>query len=118
LLAHVGQPVLAAGEGVVTYSGVIAGRGVVTVAHAGGLRTTYEPVTARAAVGAPVRAGTPIGRVAATPGHCAPATCVHWGLISGSGPEATYLDPLSLLEAATGPPVLLPLRGRAGEGAV
>src|SRR4029450_10888736 len=33
--------VRAAGAGTVVYAGVIAGRGVVSVAHPGGLRTTY-----------------------------------------------------------------------------
>src|SRR5665647_1893543 len=37
LSAAVGQPVLSAGDGVVAFSGVIAGRGVITVSHSGGL---------------------------------------------------------------------------------
>jgi murein DD-endopeptidase MepM/ murein hydrolase activator NlpD len=105
LLAHVGQPVLAAGPGVVSFSGDIAGVGVVSVAHAGGLRTTYEPVRARVPTGVVVRAGDQIGAVDAGPGHCAPITCLHWGLIHGGGGAMTYLDPLSVL--ALGPPVLL-----------
>lgn len=39
------EPVLAAGPGQVTYAGLLAGRGVVTVTHTGGPRTTDEPVT-------------------------------------------------------------------------
>ena len=103
LSAAVGQPVLSAGEGVVAFSGVIAGRGVITVRHAGGLRTTYEPVDERLAPGAPVRRGAAIGVVSHTPGHCVPRTCLHWGAISAQ----TYRDPLSLL--GFGRPVLLPL---------
>jgi murein DD-endopeptidase MepM/ murein hydrolase activator NlpD len=113
LAAQPGQPVLAAGAGVVGFAGVIAGRGVVTVVHAGGLRTTYEPVTARARPGTIVVAGDEIGRVDATPGHCGPATCLHWGLLRGVGPSAVYLDPLALVGALgidLEPPVLLPLR--------
>jgi murein DD-endopeptidase MepM/ murein hydrolase activator NlpD len=110
LLARVGQPVLAAGAGVVSFSGVVAGRGVVSVAHPGGLRTTYEPVDWRPALGTAVASGTPIGVVAGTVGHCAPATCLHWGLVSGIGSTGIYLDPLSLLGMAEQPPVLLPLR--------
>ncbi len=49
LAARVGQPVLSAGAGTVSFSGVIAGQGVLAVTHPGGLRTTYEPVRARAA---------------------------------------------------------------------
>jgi murein DD-endopeptidase MepM/ murein hydrolase activator NlpD len=82
---------------------VIAGRGVITIAHEGGLRTSYEPVDARLATGTLVHLGTRIGVVSPAPGHCAPLTCLHWGVISGQ----TYLDPLSLL--GFGRPVLLPL---------
>jgi len=103
LVAAVGQPVLSAGEGVVAFSGVVAGRGVITVRHSGGLRTSYEPVDARLTSGAPVRLGAKIGVISATTGHCVPLTCLHWGAISGQ----TYRDPLSLL--GFGRPILLPL---------
>ncbi len=103
LLALVGQPVLSPGVGVVAFSGVVAGRGVITIRHAGGLRTTYEPVDARMPAGTPVARGATIAMISATAGHCAPLTCLHWGAISGQ----TYLDPLSLL--GLGRPILLPL---------
>lgn len=103
LLAAVGQPVLSAGEGVVAFSGVIAGRGVVTVRHPGGLRTTYEPVDDRLASGSLVHRGTSIGVISPTPGHCMPPHCLHWGAVSG----LTYRDPLLLL--GFGHPILLPL---------
>jgi len=104
LLATVNQPVLSAGNGVVAFSGVIAGRGVITIRHQSGLRTTYEPVDDRLTAGTIVHRGDRIGVVSATPGHCAPRTCLHWGAISG----ATYRDPLSLLGLRR--PILLPLR--------
>jgi murein DD-endopeptidase MepM/ murein hydrolase activator NlpD len=44
LAAVAGAPVLAAGAGTVVFAGTVAGRGVVSVDHSGGLRTTYEPV--------------------------------------------------------------------------
>jgi murein DD-endopeptidase MepM/ murein hydrolase activator NlpD len=103
LLAAVGQPVLSAGDGIVAFSGVIAGRGVITVRHSGGLRTTYEPVDERLASGTVVHRTTRIGVVSPTPGHCLPRQCLHWGAISGQ----TYRDPLSLL--GFGRPILLPL---------
>ena len=70
--------VRSAGAGVVRYAGRVAGRGVVSVTHPGGLRTTYEPVLATVPVGAPVRAGDVLGRL--EPGHpgCrepAPSSC-------------------------------------------
>ncbi len=109
LAARTGEPVRAAGAGVVSFSGVIAGRGVVTVQHDAGLRTTYEPVEGRVPAGTAVLAGTQIGVVAATPGHCAPAVCLHWGLLSGTGRGSVYLDPLTLLGVDLSPPVLLPV---------
>lgn len=88
-----GAPVRAAGGGVVAWAGPLAGRGVVSILHAGGLRTTYEPVTATVRVGAVVAAGATIGAV--EPGHpgCPQAACLHWGLRR----DDVYLDPLALL---------------------
>ncbi|HEX5598755.1 MAG TPA: M23 family metallopeptidase [Micromonosporaceae bacterium] len=93
LAAVPGAVVRSAGAGVVHFAGRIADRGVVSVSHLGGLRTTYEPVEPVVAAGDPVGAGDPIGLlVAGHPGCSAPA-CLHWGLRRGE----EYLDPLSLL---------------------
>lgn len=104
LSAPAGQPVLSAAPGRVTFAGVVAGRGVVVVTHAGGRRTSYEPVVKRLAVGTLVRAGQQLGVVAAAGplGHCAPSSCLHWGLRDGG----RYLDPLTLVASRV--PVLLP----------
>jgi murein DD-endopeptidase MepM/ murein hydrolase activator NlpD len=110
LAAGVGQPVRSAGAGVVFFAGRVAGRGVVSVTHPSGLRTTYEPVTASVTTGATVRAGQALGTVSAAPGHCLPATCLHWGLRDGD----TYLDPLGLLGAVR--VRLLPVWAPAGPG--
>lgn len=103
-----GATVTAAGPGVVVFAGMVAGRPVVSVDHAGGLRTTYEPVDPVVAAGQAVARGSPLGTLA--PGHagCPVEACLHWGLRRGE----TYLDPLSLVE----PPQirLLPLEGAAG----
>jgi murein DD-endopeptidase MepM/ murein hydrolase activator NlpD len=106
LAAAPGSPVLAAGVGTVAWAGPVGGRGVVTVLHDDGLRTTYEPVDPQVAVGDEVAAGDVLGRVAAGAGHCGgtPA-CLHWGLRRGDA----YLDPMLLLRQ--GVPVLLPLPG-------
>jgi murein DD-endopeptidase MepM/ murein hydrolase activator NlpD len=102
LAAGAGQRVLSAGAGTVAFAGLVAGRGVVTVAHTGGLRTTYEPVTAGMGVGRAVAAGDELG-VLATGNHC-PVTCLHWGALRGD----VYVDPLTLLRPPA-PPILLPL---------
>ncbi|HET7399282.1 MAG TPA: peptidoglycan DD-metalloendopeptidase family protein [Intrasporangium sp.] len=104
LEATAGQAVLSPGAGRVTYTGLLAGRGVVVVTHAGGLRSTFEPVTGPPPVGTLVAGGAAIGRVAPAAGHCAPRACLHWGVLRGHD----YLDPLSLLMPR--PIRLLPLR--------
>jgi murein DD-endopeptidase MepM/ murein hydrolase activator NlpD len=104
LAAAVGQSVLATSDGVVTFRGVVVDRGVLVVETAGGLRTTFEPVASSLSAGATVTQGQPVGTVAGTPGHCAPATCLHWGVLR----DDVYLDPLALVGAVR--VVLLPLR--------
>lgn len=88
-----GAPVLSAGDGVVVFAGMVAGRPVVSVDHAGGLRTTYEPVQPSVGAGQVVARGSPLGMLA--PGHvgCPAGACLHWGLRRGED----YLDPLWLL---------------------
>jgi murein DD-endopeptidase MepM/ murein hydrolase activator NlpD len=108
---QVGDPVLSAGPGVVAFAGVVAGRGVVSVDHPGGLRTSYEPVRATVARGDQVGAGDVLGRLEAVASHCPPAACLHWGLRRGD----TYLDPRSLLGAVR--VRLLPVWGSTGPAA-
>ncbi|MET7969954.1 M23 family metallopeptidase [Micromonospora sp. NPDC005305] len=103
LAATPGAQVRSAGAGVVLFAGTVAGRPVVTVGHADGLRTTYEPVLPGPAAGARVAAGTPIGLLSAGHPGCVAAACLHWGLRRGE----EYLDPLALL--GLGPVRLLPL---------
>ena len=100
-------PVLAAGDGVVVFAGMVAGRPVISIDHPGGLRTTYEPVIPSVAAGQPVARGSPVGALLAGHAGCPVAACLHWGLRRGAG----YLDPLTLLRP--GPVRLLPLGGDA-----
>lgn len=94
LEAAVGDPVLAPGPGTVTFAGDVAGRGVVVVRHADGLRSTLEPVATEVSVGSRVRRGDVVGTVEHTAAnHCAPETCVHWGVRRGD----RYVDPLTLV---------------------
>lgn len=93
LVATVASPVLAAGAGTVVFAAPLAGRGVVSVQHADGLRTTYEPVTAQVGAGDAVGQGQPLGVLEAGHAGCPAAACLHWGVRRG----AEYLDPLRLL---------------------
>lgn len=92
LSASPGAEVRAAGAGTVGYAGPLADRGVVTVLHSGGLRTTYLPVQPSVRRGQAVSTGEVIGTLQDVPGHC-PVACLHWGLLR----DRAYLDPLLLL---------------------
>ncbi len=105
LAAGAGAAVLAPTDAVVVFAGWVVDRPVLSLATAGGLRVTLEPVTASAAVGTRVRRGQVVGTTAPSGGHC--AGCLHWGVRSG---RDRYLDPLAVLAGAVAPPpVLLPL---------
>ncbi len=107
LAAADGVLVLAVEGGTVTHAGVVAGRGTVSVAHSGGLSSTYEPVDPAVAAGAVVAAGDVLGTVRARDGpasHCGARACLHLG----ARRAAVYLDPHPLL--AAGRVALLPLR--------
>ena len=98
LAAPAGSQVLSAGDGVVVFTGMVAGRPVVSVDHADGIRTTYEPVEAGVSAGRAVARGEVIGTL--LPGHRADGVDVlHWG--ARTGPKS-YVNPLRLLE----PPVI------------
>lgn len=94
LVAPAGSPVLAAGDGTVVFAGPLAGRGVVSIGHPDGLRTTYEPVTAMVTVGAAVHAGQQVGILEAGHRSCSAPACLHWGVRRGA---ETHLDPLRLI---------------------
>lgn len=104
-----GRPVYAAGDATVVFAGLLAGRPVVSLAHSGGLHTSYEPVRARVRAGQTVTSGAVIGEL--LPGHpgCPAAACLHWGAMWGPASRADYLDPLGLL--ASTPVRLKPLGG-------
>jgi murein DD-endopeptidase MepM/ murein hydrolase activator NlpD len=110
LAAAPGATVRSAGPGVIAFAGPVAGRGVVSVQHGNGLRTTYEPVEAAVVAGAAVAAGTPIGTLVAGHAGCPAEACLHWGLRRGE----VYLDPLALL--GLGRMRLLPLEGPQQSG--
>ena len=95
LAATPGQPARAAGAGIVVFVGDVGGKPVVSIDHDGGLRTTYEPVTASVVAGRRVERGSPIGVVETGHPECAAAACLHWGLRR----DRNYLDPLGLIHA-------------------
>lgn len=86
------QPVFAAADGRVLYAGQLNDRELVSIEHADGIRTTYEPLRPVVARGDVVSRGDLVGYVSGH--HCAPSACLHWGAKRGSD---DYVDPLSLL---------------------
>jgi murein DD-endopeptidase MepM/ murein hydrolase activator NlpD len=98
------QPVYAAAAGTVVFAGELAGRTLVSIAHPGGLRTTYEPVRPAVRAGQRVDAGSAIGALMAGHAGCSAPGCLHWGAMWGAASRADYVDPLGLL---AGTPVRL-----------
>ncbi|MGH3777106.1 MAG: M23 family metallopeptidase [Pseudonocardiaceae bacterium] len=114
LAAVAGAPVFAAGAGTVVFAGAVAGRGVVSVDHPGGLRTTYEPVSPTVTAGDRVVRGAQLGAVQLGHPGCTATACLHWGVRRGSGQDREYLDPLRLLGMAR--MRLLPIGGPPDRG--
>ena len=86
---------------------MLAGRQLVSLAHPGGLHTSYEPVRATVRAGQSVTAGTAIGELLTGHPGCPVAACLHWGAMWGPAARADYVDPLGLL--ASTPMRLKPL---------
>jgi murein DD-endopeptidase MepM/ murein hydrolase activator NlpD len=83
--------VLAPDDGVVHFAGTVVNRPVLSIEHAGGLLSSYEPVATELRAGQRVHKGDPIGILEA--GHCAVITCLHFGVRLGG----EYVSPLLLL---------------------
>lgn len=102
LSARPGQEVRASSAGVVHFSGSIAGMTSVSIMHADGIRTTYQPITTELRKGDHVAAGDVIGHLSPNPKHPEPG--LHWGALRGQD----YLNPLDLLQRR--PIVLKPVQ--------
>jgi murein DD-endopeptidase MepM/ murein hydrolase activator NlpD len=98
-----GEQIAAPASGVISFSGSVARTPTLVIDHGGGLRSTFQPATSTLKVGTGVKPGDVIGVLATAPGHCAPNSCLHWGVRNSAG----YLDPLRLVRPSL--PVLLPL---------
>ncbi|WP_162802742.1 M23 family metallopeptidase [Ornithinimicrobium avium] len=108
LAGLVGEPVLSVDAGVVAFSGVVAGVGVVSVDHASGLRSTYQPVTDRVARGTRLGRGDRLGALDEG-GHCVLRDCLHLGARRG---RHHYVDPEPLLRPVTLSLLPVPPEGR------
>lgn len=115
--------VYAPAPGKVVFSGTVVNRKVLVIAHPDGRRSTFEPMDEALPVGTTVAAGNIIGTVATTSGgnserpyrRCS-TVCLYWGVRQGgarrdgSGKDAEYINPMSLLGSKE-PSILLPVPG-------
>jgi murein DD-endopeptidase MepM/ murein hydrolase activator NlpD len=88
--AAAGAPVLAPADGVVHFAGVVVDRPVLSIEHAGGVLSSFEPVQTTLVAGDRVTRGQVIGTL--LPGHCE-SPCLHLGARVGG----EYLNPLLFL---------------------
>ncbi|GAA1515696.1 murein DD-endopeptidase MepM/ murein hydrolase activator NlpD [Agromyces terreus] len=101
LRAAAGASVLAPADGVVSFSGMVAGRPVVSIDHGDGVISSMEPVVSAVPAGTAVSEGRPVGTVG-TGGHC--EGCVHLGVRV----DGAYVSPMLFLGGVPFA-VLLPL---------
>lgn len=81
--------IYAPAPGTIGFVGKVAGKPVVTLLHAGGIRSTFEPAETDLEAGTLLDAGAQLGTISsAGPWHC-PTACLHWGVKQ----EDDYLDP-------------------------
>lgn len=88
--AAIGMPVRSPAPGTVAFRGVVVDRPLLTIAHAGGLVTTLEPVDSDLEPGDAVEAGTIVGTIA-TGGHTA-SGALHLGVRW----HGAYINPMLL----------------------
>ncbi|WP_149085222.1 murein hydrolase activator EnvC family protein [Microbacterium sp. 1S1] len=88
----VGAAAVAPADGVVAFQGVVVDRPVLTIRHADGLVSTFEPLESSLRAGESVRQGQGIGRVSVG-GHASPGS-LHVGVRY----DGTYINPMLLFE--------------------
>lgn len=91
-------------DGVVSFSGKVVDRTVITLEHTDGRKSSFEPVIDPLPVGSRVKAGQVIAHLDPAIEHC-PQSCIHWGVRDESD---GYLNPLLFL-GLEDPSVLLPI---------
>ncbi|PJJ63583.1 peptidase M23-like protein [Compostimonas suwonensis] len=91
IAATPGQLVRAPAAGTVSFAGVVVDRGVLSIAHPGGLVSSYEPVETQLAEGRSVSPGEAIATIDGT-SHCG-SSCLHLGVRL----DGEYVSPLLLL---------------------
>jgi len=88
--AEAGVQVLAPADGVVHFAGFVVDRPVLSIEHAGGVLSSFEPVQTSLIAGDRVTRGEMIGTL--LPGHCV-SPCLHLGVRV----DGEYVNPLLFL---------------------
>ncbi|NEG96797.1 peptidoglycan DD-metalloendopeptidase family protein [Bifidobacterium sp. SMB2] len=90
IAAGTGARLVSPADGHIVFSGKVAAKDVVSIRHANGYTTTYEPSVSSLPRGTALRQGQEFGMVKGHSDHC-DATCLHWGLKTGA---QSYRDPV------------------------
>jgi murein DD-endopeptidase MepM/ murein hydrolase activator NlpD len=98
-----GADIRSPSDGVVHFSGMVAGRPVLSIEHDGALISSFEPVLSELTEGTVVRRGDVVGMLGQ--GHCDSA-CLHFGVRL----HGQYVSPLNYL-GGVARSILLPTRG-------
>lgn len=101
------EPIRAPAAGVVSFSGMVVNRTVLSIDHGGGMVSSFEPVDSELEVGEAVAAGdviATVGEYQTGHFHCHHQRCLHWGVRL----HGDYINPLLMLGELE-PSVLLPL---------
>jgi murein DD-endopeptidase MepM/ murein hydrolase activator NlpD len=98
-----GTDIRSPSDGVVHFSGLVAGRPVLSIEHAGALISSFEPVVSGLTEGTLVHRGDLVGVLA--PDHC-DRVCLHFGVRL----HGQYVSPLNYL-GGVARSILLPTRG-------
>jgi hypothetical protein len=110
MAASAGSVVVAPESGTVHFAGRVVDRVVLSIAHPGGLMSSYEPLETTLKKGDRVTRGQQIGTVSSG-SHCA-ESCLHLGVRH----NGRYISPMFLLEARPRA-ILLPVGTRTQAGA-
>lgn len=114
LTVPTGQEIRSPADGVVSFSGVVVNREVLSIDHGAGYVSSFEPVESDLEVGNPVSTGDVVARLDTYDDgshHCTAKSataqpCLHWGVRL----HGDYINPLLMLGDLE-PSVLLPLEG-------
>lgn len=107
------QQIMAPAAGEVTFVGTVVDRPVITIRHANGLLSSFEPVESDLQAGDTVSQGQQLGELSKGVSHCE-VQCVHWGVRKpdawriGSTRRDLYIDPAFIL-GWTEPSILWPI---------